>query len=257
VKSILNARLVELKVGLYRFNPAIWSTVTTVCIIYFMVSMGLWQLDRAEYKDNLLNKIGERKGLQPVSLAELPHNDEDRLFMPVRVSGMFDTEHQFLYDNRILDGRAGYHVYTPLRLQTGEAILVNRGWVPQGKTRQDLPEIPASLATVEFSGLMDRVPSKGFVLSGQLHNEITWPMVLQYVDTEELGRMLGYPLMSMVIWMDKSSKDIFQHELPVLLLDSAKNKGYAFQWFAMALTILILYIVLNTKKAANNYDGKR
>jgi surfeit locus 1 family protein len=252
VKSILNARLIKLNIGRFRFSPAIWSTAFTLCLIYFMITMGLWQLSRAEYKDNLLDKIGERKNLKPVNVSELPHEVDDSLFLPVDVSGTFDTRHQFLYDNRIINGRVGYHVYTPLRLETGGSVLINRGWVPQGKTRQNLPEIPASLKTVKFTGLMDRVPSKGFILSENLHDEISWPMVLQYVDTKELERTLGYPLMSMVIWMDKDSEDVFQHELPVLLLDSSKNKGYTFQWFAMALALLIIYIVMNTKKIAKN-----
>jgi surfeit locus 1 family protein len=216
-----------------------------------MVSMGLWQLSRAEYKDNLLDKIGERRDFQPVSITELPHDEADRLFLPVNVRGTFDTRHQFLYDNRIKSGKAGYHVYTPLRLQTGDSILVNRGWVPQGKTRQDLPKLPASLTAVEFSGLIDKVPSKGFVLSEKLHEEISWPMVLQYIDTEQLERILGYSLMPVVIWMDDNTGDIFQHELPVLSLDSSKNKGYVFQWFAMGFTLLIIYIVLNIKKTGN------
>ena len=217
--------------------------------------MGLWQLSRAEYKDNLLDKIAERKDLRPVSIAELPQEEQERLFLPVYVRGTFDTRHQFLYDNRIMSGRAGYHVYTPLRLQTGDSILVNRGWVSQGKTRQDLPEIPASLTTVEFEGLIDKIPSKGFVLSEQVHDEISWPMVLQYIDTKELEQILGHSLMPVVIWMDRDSEDIFQHELPVLALDSSKNKGYTFQWFAMALTLLIIYIVLNTKKRVIKKTG--
>jgi surfeit locus 1 family protein len=216
-----------------------------------MISMGLWQLSRAEYKDNLLDKIAERKDLRPISLAELPHKEEDRLFLPVNVSGTFDAEHQFLYDNRILEGRAGYHVYTPLKLRTGDSILVNRGWVPQGKTRQDLPEIPASLKEVKFTGLVDKVPSKGLILSERVHEEISWPMVLQYIDIKELEQVLDYSMMPVVVWMDKNSRDIFQHELPVLTLDSSKNRGYVFQWFAMALALLIIYIVLNTKKTGN------
>lgn len=248
MKSILNARPVKIKIGRFRFGPAIWSTVITLCLIYFMISMGFWQLSRAEYKDNLLDKIAQRKDLRPVSIEQLPHEEKDRLFLPVYVRGSFDTRRQFLYDNRIMSGKAGYHVYTPLQLHTGESILVNRGWVPQGKTRQDLPEIPASLTTVEFEGLMDKVPSKGVILSEQVHDEISWPMVLQYIDTQELEQILGYSLMPMVIWMNSSSEDIFQYELPVLALDSSRNKGYTFQWFAMALTLLIIYIVLNTKK---------
>lgn len=221
-----------------------------------MVSMGFWQLSRAEYKDNLLNKIEQRKDLHPVSITELPHDEEDRLFLPVELRGTFDDRHQFLHDNRILNKKVGYHVFTPLRLLNGDSILVNRGWIPQGKTRQNLPELPVSQTTVEFTGILDRPPSKGFVLSEEVYESATWPMVLQYIVPKDIEQVLGYSLMPMVVWLDRNSEDIFQYELPVLLLDSAKNKGYAFQWFAMALTLLIIYIVLNTKKTGSNYDRK-
>lgn len=213
-----------------------------------MISLGIWQLERAEYKEDLLAKINARQHLSPVSLRELPHDEDDRIFIPVRIRGRFDTEHQFLYDNRIVNAQAGYHVYSILHTDTGSTILVNRGWVPQGRTRDDLPELTLPSTVVEFTGLMDKMPSKGVILSGNIHSSESWPMVLQYVDANELGDVLGYPLMSTVVWMDAGSDYTFQHELPVLVLDSAKNRGYAFQWFAMSFALLTIYIVVNTRK---------
>jgi len=216
--------------------------------------LGQWQLERAEYKEDLLNKIAERKDLAPVSIQELPHSEDDRIFLPVRLSGTFDGEHQFLYDNRIVEKRAGYHVYTPLLLDNGQRLLVNRGWVPQGKTRQDLPKLPVSTSEVEFTGLMDKTPSKGITLADNLHTDIRWPMVLQYIDIIELERFTGFSFNPMVVWMDAGSDNILHHELPVLKLDCAKNRGYAFQWYAMATALIIIYTVVNTKRNTNRHE---
>lgn len=217
--------------------------------------MGIWQLDRGEYKDNLQLKIEQRRDLSPVTMQKLPHTEEERIYLPVQVKGQFDNEHQFLHDNRILNRHVGYHVYTPLHLISGETILVNRGWVKQGDTRRVLPDITVVQEEVEFTGLLDRVPSRGLVLSDRANEQAEWPMILQYVDVSEIETLLGYKLLPIILWMDQNSEYIYRYDMPVLQLDSSKNYGYTFQWFAMALTIFILYIALNTKKAGFQHDG--
>ncbi len=158
------------------------------------------------------------------------------------------TEHHFYFDNRIVNGVAGYDVFTPFRMDDGNTILVNRGWLKQGRTRQDLPEFDTVTSTVSFKALLDRPPSKDFLLADNVHAELAWPMVLQYVDTQEISGMLGYEVMSMVLRLDKEADHGFYREIPVLKLDSAKNTGYAFQWFAMMTALLVIYVAVNTRK---------
>jgi surfeit locus 1 family protein len=213
-----------------------------------MVSLGQWQYNKGEYINNLQLKINDRKHLSPVSMQELPHELEEQIFTPVIVSGTFDTEHHFYFDNRIVNGLAGYDIYTPLRMDDGNTILVNRGWLRQGRTRQDLPEFETESSGVSFKAIVDKPPSKDFMLAENVHRDLAWPMVLQYVDTQEISGMLGYELMPMVLRLDKDAEHGFHREIPVLNLDSAKNTGYAFQWFAMSAALLVIYIAVNTKR---------
>jgi surfeit locus 1 family protein len=134
-------------------------------------------------------------------------------------------------------------------MDDGNTILVNRGWIRQGRTRQDLPEFDTETSRVSFKAIVDKPPSKDFMLAENVHSELTWPMVLQYVDTREIGEMLGYELMPMVLRLDKDAEHGFHREIPALNLDSAKNTGYAFQWFAMSAALLVIYIVVNMTKA--------
>ena len=219
-----------------------------------MVSLGQWQLSRAEYKDNLQQKITERKNLAPVSMQELPHSVEDRVYMPVVLDGVYDTEHHFLLDNRIVNGLAGYDVYTPFRMIDGTAILVNRGWLRQGRTRAELPAFDTPDYPVSFTGLLDKPPAKGVILADNVHDNPGWPMVLQYLDPAELEQRLGYELMPMILWLDEAAEHGFHREIPALRLDSAKNTGYAFQWFAMSAALLIIYIAVNLKRK-NSENG--
>jgi cytochrome oxidase assembly protein ShyY1 len=213
-----------------------------------MFTLGQWQYDKGEYISNQQDKINQRRYLPPVSMEELPHEQEDRIFIPVIVSGTFDTERHFFFDNRIVNGFAGYDIFTPFRMDDGNTILVNRGWLKQGRTRQDLPEFETVESTVSFKALVDRPPSKDFMLADNVHSQLSWPMVLQYVDTQEISDMLGYKVMPMVLRLDKDADHGFHREIPVMNLDSAKNTGYAFQWYAMMAALLLIYIAVNTKK---------
>ncbi|MGB5457065.1 MAG: SURF1 family protein [Gammaproteobacteria bacterium] len=248
MKSLLQARIFKLNIGPYTFSPGLFPTIVTVLLLYVMVSLGQWQLSRAEYKDNLHQKVMERKNLEPVSMQELPYDLEDRVFMPVIVEGVYDTAHHFLLDNRIHNGVAGYDVYTPLIMNDGSAILVNRGWLSQGRTRQDLPQFETPGSVVSSKGLVDKPPAKGVILADNVHDNLGWPMVLQYLDPTELERLVGYQLMPMILWLDAADEHGFHREIPALKLDSAKNTGYAFQWFAMSAALLIIYLAVNVKR---------
>ncbi len=248
VKSLIHTRLLKLNIGPYTFSPGILTTLATVIFLYTMITLGQWQYEKGKYISNQQDKINQRRDLTPVSMQELPHKMEDRVFIPVIVSGTFDTEHHFYFDNRIVSGFAGYDIYTPFRLEDGKSILVNRGWLKQGRTRQDLPQFDTASSRVSFKALLDRPPSKDYLLAENVHSDLKWPMVLQYVNPQEISGMLGYEVMPMVLRLDKNAEHGFHREIPVLKLDSAKNIGYAFQWYAMSLALVVIYLGVNTKK---------
>jgi len=254
LKRLFQIRLISFNVGAYRFSPGIFPSITTLAFMYLMVFMAQWQAGKAEYKDNLHDKIVARKDLPAITLQELPATEDERLFLPVILSGQYDTEHTFLLDNKILKGRVGYDVYTPLRLSDGRSILVNRGFLPQGRTRQDLPVFETPGEMINVRGLLDKIPSKTLVLADNVNQATSWPVVLQYIDDKEVENILGYPVFNMVLWLNKDENHGFTRTLPALNLDSAKNAGYAFQWYAMTIALLIIYIAVNTKKRDDAND---
>ncbi len=232
----------------YHFNPAVISTLVTVALLYLMMSLGFWQLDRAEFKDILQQKITERKNLSARGIDELPQSADDRRYLPIKLSGKYDFEHNFLLDNKTFNGRVGYHVFTPVKMTDSKAILISRGFINLGKSRNQLPAITAPEGEINIRGILDLQPSRALVLAENVNETEHWPLVLQYVDLKEISQTLSYELYDMVIWLDKDESGSFQYDLPVLNLNAAKNNGYAFQWFAMSLALFIIYIVVNTKK---------
>jgi len=246
--ALRHFRLISVNVASYNFNPGLFSTLITVALLYTMVSLGFWQLDRAEFKDTLQQKIVERKKLKPVDVAALPQSKDDRRYYPVKFYGEYDAEHTFLLDNKVLNGDAGYHVFTPVKIDNSRYILVNRGFIKQGQSRDDLPVIETPDGRIEFQGLLDLAPPRALLLAENVQETARWPIVLQYVDLDEIGKLLGYPLYDMVLWLDQGQAGSLEYDLPTLNLNSAKNNGYAFQWFALSLALLIIYLVVNTKR---------
>jgi len=245
---IFKIRLFSLDVGNYRFSPGLLVSILTFTLAYVMFSLGQWQISRAQYKDNLQQKIAERQDNPAIGYNELPYEEKDRVFLPVRFSGSYDSKHSIYFDNRIVDGIVGYDVYSPFKLENNVTVLVNRGFIAQGKSRLDLPDFETPSDTVIIRGLLEKPPSKGLLLSDNLHQGNQWPAVLQYIDIPELELKLDYPLMNMVFRLAENEAGGLKYHQPVVKLDSVKNNGYAFQWFAMMSALLSLYFVVNTRK---------
>lgn len=247
-RVIRRYRLLSLRLAPYHFNPGIFSTFVTIFFLYVMLSLGFWQLNRAEYKDTLQQKIEQRKNLSPLSLTELPEPKDDRRYLPVSFSGEYDVQHSFLLDNITFKGRVGYHVFTPVKSADSKAVLVYRGFVGIGESRQKLPGLKTPEGEILIHGLLDLTPSRTILLAENSQQTEHWPVVLQYIDLDRISHLLGYPLYDMVLLLDQDSTGSFEYDIPVLNLNAAKNNGYAFQWFAMSIALLIIFFVVNTKK---------
>ncbi len=112
-----------------RFSPRPAPTLLTAVAVALFASLGLWQLGRAEQKRSLAADFAG--GGPAIEWRQLPP-DAPR-YQRVQVRGHYDPAHQFLLDNMSHESVAGLQVLTPLLLDDGSAVLVNRGWVPWGR----------------------------------------------------------------------------------------------------------------------------
>lgn len=231
----------------YQFKATLIPSIITVALLYIMISLGFWQLDRAEYKANVQSLIESKQGTATISLDSIAKEEENWIYQPVFASGNYDLKHQVYLDNQVNNMIAGYSVFTPLKITDDLAILVNRGWLPVGESRSNLPDISVTSETLRIDGLLSHAPSKTLVLSENANSYLQWPAVLQYVDIIEIEKQLDYKLMPMVIIMDQIKQTNLQ-PLPIRInMRSEKHTAYAFQWFGLSLTLFIIYIVVNTK----------
>ena len=237
--------------GSRSFRPALWPTVATLIIVPGLLWLGFWQLDRASQKQALEVHFLTRLQQEPV---ELDGTIPDATFQAWRYrrvtgSGRYLTRH-FLLDNRTYRGVAGYHVLTPFEIEHGTnlGIIVNRGWIPVGSSRQSLPKISVPDEVVIVNGRI-RMPGESFLLGEAGYRSDVWPRVVQSLDLVQMEKALALRLLPIVVELDSADRYGFErHWRPYGGLRPERHRAYAFQWFALALTLVVIYVVVNFRR---------
>lgn len=231
------------------FRPHSIPTVVTLLLLALLLGLGFWQLDRAQQKRDLLAAFARRSEAPAVVLSALDPADPDNRYRRVVVRGHYDDAHQILLDNQIHGGRPGYHVYTPLlTAEPRAAILVNRGWVPLGESRAERPSLPVVEAAVTVHGRLAQPANPGIRLGDALADP-GWPKVVPYIDYPILGKVLGYPLSPAVVLLDPDAPAGFVRDWHPAFggFGPQRHVGYAVQWFALAITLVVIYVIVNLR----------
>ncbi len=235
------------------FKPALLPSIAALALIALFIGLGNWQLGRATEKRNLMTERDARSQAAPMELM-LPLDEPEKWrYYKVKVSGTYDIEHQLLLDNQVYQGQAGYRVLTPLKNSSqGLAVLVDRGWVPLGASRMQRPDISLAQSRVRLSGTLYAPYGESYSLGSIDEGEYGWPRLIQFIDFELLSQRLGYPLAGVIVRLDADQANGFVRDWPLTEFTADRHIAYAAQWFAMALAVLILYILVNTKRVQKN-----
>lgn len=220
-------------------------TLVFLILLPLLLSLGFWQLDRAEQKRALLEQQKQGAVAEVVHLSPKTTQDLNTIkYKRTEVKGRYDSDHQFLLDNQISDGKAGYFVLTPFILEGSEkAVLVNRGWVPLSPNRAQLPDIRINQMPTEVRGRINSFPSVGIKLAGAEKPAEGWPSVVQVVNPDILSGKLGYPLFQFQIELDKDQPEGYKREWRhAAVMPPAQHVAYATQWFALAFLLTMLFI---------------
>lgn len=234
--------LFTLPLGRWQFRPGVWPTLAALALAVLTFSLGNWQMDRAAYKQSLQARIdvGERYpvwriGTDKVAKAQI-------LYRRVEAQGRFDPRYEILLDNRIHNGVAGYHVLTPLKISGGQrAVLVNRGWVPVGNSRNVLPVTPVATAQVKITGLAVAPETRYFELGGTVPQGRVW----QNLDFARYAAWSGLDLQPFVLQQSNDSGDGLIRDWPRPDTGVTTHLSYAMQWYGLSATLVVLWLVLN------------
>ncbi len=264
--------MIRLQIGDYHFSPKLIPTLATIILVPFLASLGLWQLDRADQKREIDNGVKQAQAKKALDLNDVinsnSHYDFSKeIFRSALITGRYDSEHQYLLDNRTYKGKAGFHVLTPFildssRLDSGrldrsrldsisKTILINRGWISYQGTRDNIPDISVTESAIKIRGVMKQ-QGRAIVLNKRNNdsNELkpTYPKLVQSVQLTELAKELNVKLLPIIIELDKNDKTGFIRDWQPYYGSIDKHNAYALQWFSFSVILLFLFIKLNTKK---------
>jgi surfeit locus 1 family protein len=148
-------------------------------------------------------------------------------------------------------------VLTPLeRADGGGWVLVDRGWVPLGATRGELPDVAVGADEREVSGVLDGLPVPGLRVGPAAAPDATgWPRVMLFPTEADVESALGAGVESRIVLLDPGVADGFERAWkPSLGFGPERHLGYAVQWFSFAIVTIVLLIALNLRRALPDED---
>lgn len=203
--------------------------------------LGLWQLDRAAHKTAWHEAMLAREALpplQPATLARTPEAAQEQLHRRARLEGRWLDEHSIYLDNRQMNGHPGFFLVTPLLIAPGDAVLVQRGWLPRHQhDRTQLAPVDTPGGSVQVEGRIAQGLARLYEFDGAASG-----VIRQNLDIAGYAHETGLPLRPLVIVQLGAAADGLQRQWAPVAADVSKHHGYAAQWFALSALITGLYV---------------
>jgi len=219
----------------------------TAAFLPVLISLGMWQLDREQEKRDVEASYEIKSSTEPVNISSIDWSSDDLNWVAVQATGYFDNQRQLLLDNRILNSVVGYEVITPFYTEQG-ALLVNRGWVPQGASRQSLPDVELTEEQVTIVGHIYVPDGELMILGAEETATEIWPKVIQRVDIIELSEIMNEAYKPRLIRLNQTSIGVLETNWTAINMRPEVHRAYAVQWFLMALVLTFLYLFFSIRK---------
>jgi surfeit locus 1 family protein len=240
------------------FEPRLWAVLLTAVAVAACVSLGMWQIGRGREKQAHVESFA--RGTQAsVALEGDATIDGLPRYQHVTTHGRYDATRQVLIDNMPSSaGRPGFRVLTPLvRGDSPRLLLVDRGWVPLGASRDALPTVDVATGPRAVTGRLDQLPEPGVrVGEAGVSGDQRWPRVLNFPRQADLEHVLGQPIEPRILLLDPAAPDGYEREWrPAMRFGPERHLGYAVQWFALAATVLVVFVALSLRRISADLPG--
>lgn len=216
--------------------------LATLLTVAITARLGWWQLDRAAQKTALENTRHAQDRLPPLAAADLasqPDLAQAQWYRKAQAQGVWMNEATVYLRNRTMGARTGFIVVTPLLLDDGRVLAVQRGWLPRNQADQDsIAPFSTDAGRVRVAGRIAPTPSRIFEMGPAASGSIR-----HNLDLAELAQHLHRPVLPMaLVQEDPASGDGLARQWPAPASDVHKHYGYAVQWFGLSLLASALYV---------------
>ena len=231
-----------------RFKPHWAMTLLAVLGMALFMRLGFWQLERAGEKKHMIAALNAFSRQTPIDW--LSGNALPAQYQPIQVQGHFLPD-ILLLDNQHHQHQFGYDVISPLVLADGSVVLVDRGWLAGDVTRRIFPTTETPVHQVQLTGSAYYPSEKNWILGQALEKKTANLAIVELLDTHLISQFLHKSVYPFIIRLEKHAANGYVREWAVVAMPPQRHYGYALQWFAIALLILILFIALNCKGRGN------
>lgn len=259
--------------GLKKLVTVRWLSghVLALTLVVLFINFGFWQLDRHEQRRDYNALLSGRLADAPEPYGEItarydlraePGAEDAAVYRRALVEGSFDREHEVLLRSQSHREQPGYHVLTPLLLEDGRALLVNRGWVPYAMDDPPIEEAPATRepdARVWVSGILyprQQQPQGGLTARDPAEGALS---AVFWIDTERLAQQMPYMLEPVYLRLEQQSPaapEALPITPPAPELTQGSHLSYAVQWFSFAAIGIIGYAILLRSVVSEEQDPR-
>jgi surfeit locus 1 family protein len=238
--------MMTMRIGPFSFAPRPVTTLAAAAFFALVSSLGTWQMNRADEKRERQALFERRLAEAPIVLTGAVASYEPLMYRRVRAAGRWLGERQVYIDNQIRDGRAGFHVVTPLQIEgRSEVVLVNRGWIARDRGYPQAPPVAVEPGRIEVTGLATRPPARYRELSAETITGSVW----QNLSIERYAAHTGLEALPVVVLADRPAPGLARvAEKPDAGV--AKHVEYSLTWYALAATTLALWLAMNLRRVA-------
>jgi len=203
-------------------------TVGAFLVLQF-AGLGVWQITRGLEKRATQNAYQDETGFEMWQDGMVV-----RSFQRVQAAGTYDSKHQVVLDNIILNNRYGHYIVTPLEMAVGKPLLlVNRGWIERASDGFDVGQLDLPDGYLTVRGRAGSLPRAGYKMQGAFAAAQQWPKHAVYPSLEEVAAALGREVQPFVLLMDPTEERGFLRYWVPSKFGPGKHFAYALQWFAM------------------------
>lgn len=235
-----------------RFRFRLIPFVATVILVVLGIALAQWQTRRGDQKQLIESKLLQREA-EPVLAFGASAADLDQLeYRRLALRGEFIGSWPVYLDNRPLNGVAGFYVLMPFKLAGADSyVLVARGWLPRDPSdRSKLPPYPTPAGTIEIEGLVRR--DFGHVMQLGDAGPLQPKAIVQNLAIGDFAAASKFKLQPFVLEQTSDAVDHMQRTWPRPSLGIEKHRGYAFQWYALAVMAFIFFVVTGFRRGSEN-----
>jgi surfeit locus 1 family protein len=237
-----------------RYRPRLLPTLAALVAVVVCIAAGNWQQRRMHAKEELRAQYDAARAEPAIALATLPRNPDwpSLRYRAVTATGEYLGDKQLLIDNKVMAGRAGFHVVTPLALKDGRVLLVDRGWIGQQASRSVLPKAPPPAGEVTVKGRVS-IPSAAYL---ELKPDVTSGPVRQNLDPARFAAETGLDVLPAIVEATEAPvpDDGLVRAWPAPDFGIDTHRIYMMQWYAFGLVAALLWLWFHRPRAVRASD---